>query len=1653
MEALQDPKTRTQIGSILSVEWNRDNPDEGALGAAIGGVAAVGKGVVEAPLKLARGAQWLMNKIPGLDFSEPIETDLRNLLPEDYAQRLESRLSQGPMRGALEGVGGFLGIPAGGGAGLISKTLGIPGKAVKAFGAPVVKLGEKLLEKVPALSRLGKVSQMLPQTIGSGTGFGLYEFMSAEGGWDQRMAAAQHGLVAGAAMHVLGEVAAVAEKGILSFGTSLAEKKAAKALLDGIRAGKPEPGLLWKVGGRAVSSAIEGTGFAGLDPQFWKDAIAGANGDEEAMTRAMQTWSVSMAAVLIGKTGHADAFRMFRRDIPELNTLATRLELEAVREPPKEPTGPQEPAGAPQATVQAQKPLGAPQDPQKPQGDSIDTAYRLPALQKASDPLFKSGWDMKPGVETDGGRQIITMEFPGAGEIRMWENEQQAGPAGEAFGLEVPASVFRTVRGDVPVPEGTENIRMVGKVAEEFSRDLAAVSMLRRIRGEVLFGGEGEVWAGGPWRGQQGEWHTIGLDGQHYTMSVPDGETTFSKDVEPTMPVVQNDFGQDPQMQRWAELAQALREHTAPNPGLDLLEASIALVLNGDPRSISLQETAAFLTQPWQEGVTNADIAAAMLRPDTIEQFGMTLGQVAAGHLNADAARQQIGTMLLGSAKGKELQAPPQEGSEPDQGSIAGERDWFTADPTERRDAARAYAQQNPEANAPMLRDTFGIPRETARDILGEKPSSDGGFISTQPIADLGNIAVEAGKAVVAGYEKGIKPQLAVLAERGGEPGRQLANEFREQVSRKRALLGASGVHATEAIKAAKRIPGHLVGVTETGRTASGEEYPTLRYRNLIEGVSKPADSNEESIYRGGRGALLTMQHTASGAGAMYSGADGYRKSSPMSEARVPWQYSRDPKSGYFKMLENAAARKAFYRELERLNPDVSAVALEKAYKDRKGGTKVEDSEVEAAFEIQRQMQHVPATFKHGGKTWEVLEPDMAVALHDIMQRQSGRVATIQVQGQDLPEAVRKEYGIEKPGITDRLARFAKELADTNAEGQDALVQMARDLAERIQGREPKPLGKHGQLISDILSIPRAIGAWTAGIYDIPNFVTEPAVYVGVKNMVRALFDIMKERGFLDDPRKFGSLAHEIGNLDMAASQSVLRKFADVIQIPSNWTEEWKTAFFDRCAKVWLRSMEEHPCAGDRAVLVDLLRLEPAQAEQVMNGSAPQALKDQVRRELVVRMTNRGRMEERSEWAANPTVRLWVRYTGYATMRIDELATEVASAVKTMADPKSTIKERAAAAKRAIYRAGGIGFGGAVSMLLYYLVQDLFRGQNGAERFKRDMIAYPLQTLGRGASGQILSGPFGSTATAIASGDPAQLAFPIEGANAVAGIMKAWASGSGDPFVGMLVNSGLLPRQARDAFVAAQALYTGSKAFVDLGRQISQWKQLEGVEPSFGPANKPQEFYNAMRRLREMVGKHAGDIAEVTPEIMGEIEAALGLDTGESVAGKLRSMRYLPQLSEKERDSLLRYLGPDKFEHVVHIDDTLTALAREAGKKAGTYPMEWAESVDLARGQAQAGAANAWGKLIDRAVDDNARAFLAKTPPSIDMDELAMAIADYPEALAKESHYSDDYREAFKRMSHPRLRSTISGLMRQSFATRTKMLAKRDAEDAAKNPR
>ena len=1682
------------INKLLRFETEQAGGNDPGLGI----VASMGKGVVESMLGLGRAANWLGYKLPRFSRGESPFTDipeeakivpgsLNEILSDKQALRLESRLARAPnigpisTRSVAEMTGSVL--PLTGAAGPV---FGLPGKAIDVLGIPGAKLGSAILSKLPNAGKWTAMAKdVVPKVLGSSTGFGLYNYMNAEGGWDERSAAAAHGMVAGAGIAVLKKVADVAESALLGKLAKPATKANWLKVEEALTKGRIEHTLLDRAAAKAVGAAIEGTGFAMLDENWWSNVFKGVKGDGDAMSEALNTWFGSVAAMAVARGMNP---MQFRRENAEANNFEFRAQSPNFQKQPGQ--GPQEP----------QKLLGwDPTQKGAPGEPAAEVAANLPAAAKVTDPLFKSGWELEPTTKMEGGKYDLKLSFPGSGTVTVTEDMGQTGPAAAGLRLRVPVDVFRAVRGDVPVPEGTNEINIEGQAADEFARDLAAVSILRRIRGEIAFGKDGEVWAGGPWRGEDGRMHTIGLDGKHYSQSLPMGDAWRLED-DPPLPVNDNGAQENPQIQRWLELAQALRENVAANPGMDLLESSLALALRGSPDSASVKHLIDFLSQPWQQGVLNADIAGSLLQPGNIEQFGLTVGQIAAGHLTAEAARQQIGTVLVGSPKGTELQAPQEPAGEPgaegapteppagEQPSVAGQRDWHTAPGPERRAAARAYVEAERAAGRDVestyLRDTFGVPRETARGIVKQAPaaevkptleadkpsSSESGFVVADMLAAPFEAIAKGVEAAGRARDFAIENAADVVAKRGGTEGQELATRIKNVLSQTRLLIGRSRAKTRDAMKVIHKNSETLQKLVEV-KGGKGGPYQQLAWIAGTEGKLTAKDPELQKALDAINASLLTLHNAFVDAGGMVvrykDGNVVYEPAKMRDRATVQRVYSRKEKGGYSEVMGTTALMREFYDLLAKLNPELGLTG-EKLMEIHQGQMKalgMDPTEKVAAVEIGRVIHHVPATFTSEitNKTYEILEPDPLIALHSIIENQGARVASVAEFGQDLPTEVHEQYPTLKPGVSAAYEKFAQRKTEGLVDSQKDLNKTAKALLERMQGREPEKLGRGLTLARDILTLPRALGAALSGLWDIPAMAVEPIVHLGLRRAILAAFDYVVSTGPKSANRiaeDLGTLQVELGHLDMGLATTRTQKAAEWISALSNLLERVKTGLFDRGASVLLRGWKAgHAHVGDKDI-PKMLGMTAAEMDALVNNTATPELRLRLRHELVQLMTARGRKAERSQLAASPFWTTLMRYLGFGTKRLNNIGKEIKTYAKSAAT--GTLKEQAVAAKKLMYSVSGRSFGGALGVLLGALVAGLFKGRlDGGSEALKQMLEDPAKALVKGAIGQVLSGPFGTIASSAVD-DPSvlvrlteltQLAYATM--NGIQRLEQAWSSG-GSPWDAMVRGAediGVLPRQVRSVFTALQLASHGTKEMADLSDDVFKWKRDHNIRQGSGSLAHPREFYLAMRELKTLTMGHKDADGDLWERVKPLVTQALQMAPSDSVSAKIRSMRMLNGLNKKQVDALTTYMGDEKMLKINEHDRQIAQIARAAGQLDGEEQTPWSEAVTMAERQARLGGVNAWSDLMERTVDEMSRQIAQEQPVSSQWQELADAIARNPESITNDSTFTDNDKLALLRMTIPERVNYLGARLHQRAIASARSDRRKELEAAMKDAR
>ena len=401
------------------------------------------------------------------------------------------------------------------------KSMSGPGKAIHALSWPGAKIGQSLA-RVPRIEGWTRTANALPEIIGGATGFGLYNLATQDGDMKERGAAALHGLAAGAALAATGMAAKWTEARLLSKGlsragargTAEAESAALKAggmtgqraseraamsrmaqFVSDTRRGilpKTYDAFATKVTPKVAGVAIENTGFAMLDREFW-DALL--SGDTE---KALGQYVATLPAALLARTGRDDAWREFRREAAEINDLSIRREMRDIintgrdaLDPSKLPNlevqDPKKPASKEvevkgvdetirQADKQYEEPGISTKNLQFGGANNFPSGATVDPLIEATRPLFHSGWEISQKRSPDGAVRIALDGTPG--DVLFKSGSGESG-----WVVSVPRSIYRTVRGEVPPEAAVEGVQDPARKARDSELDSAQQWADRIIEG------------------------------------------------------------------------------------------------------------------------------------------------------------------------------------------------------------------------------------------------------------------------------------------------------------------------------------------------------------------------------------------------------------------------------------------------------------------------------------------------------------------------------------------------------------------------------------------------------------------------------------------------------------------------------------------------------------------------------------------------------------------------------------------------------------------------------------------------------------------------------------------------------------------------------------------------------------------------------------------------------------------------------------------------------------------------------------------------------------------------------------------------------------------------------------------------------------------
>jgi len=1661
LSALGPPKGNPLSDKLLQAErlpheierrlWTAHSDLDGSSGGGlvtetVGPAAAMGKGIADSSLAMLRGVHWLgshaaLGPIGAKAFDQVLPRDklpqnIYDLLPEEAGLRLAARIGAASSltTGASEMVGGLIPLVSGGGA--LGKAVGLPGQAIKGLGWPGHKVGEALA-KVPQVARWTKTAQALPPMLGTSTGFGLYNYITADGDTDQRVAAGVHGMIAGAVLGGAGLLARAVEAKILSGSLSGEQAVFLGNIARGLRSNQLPTWEKWDAAAKMVSAKgaaglIEGLGFAGLNEEFWKAAV---NGDP----KATEIYVGSVAAALLARTGDPNGYLFFRRNNPNLNDFSLRREVLDVRRARTEARrAGQEPVDAEFREVdpgevrqEPQRQLAAPAEPVPPDLDALTR------------PLFHSGWeipDYLPNVQskrlsdlTDADvslkdafadpqappaeRPVVDLEFPGSGRVQFLE-----GPSG--LQLEVPPEVFRIVRGDME-GLGDGPVRMEGPVAEEFARDLAAVSMMRRMGGEIQFRGQ-EAWAGGPWVGQDGRHYTIGLDGKTYARRNPPAEGEPWKPVAPQR-IDLSVKDKDPTIQRWMDLSNALRGMATPNPGLDLIETSVLTAINGNPQSPSVQELRMFLS------MADPQIVAQALTPQSVQVLGEILGAVGSGHATAAHAGQRLPELVAaaqqeGVAEGVAGDTAGATGRQGEAGfvDIGAIAEGVAEGAMAVGSAAKRLADYTTEQQAEVIRKA--MPGET--------------------------ISFEGRRAMSKFRE--VRGEAQALWQPGEKAARRLGSKWIKDTTE---VADGKGSYATWELLADRK----LRVSRETKPPVEGEAGP-LAPIGLVPTGRLPANKDEESFVSAVQQMGTYLWGRARGSGMARQGRKGIEWLPERDRSYLP----RVPGKDVDTVMGDTKLRRAWFRLLEQQNPgEVTVRSLEEKWRKGFGAkTEVKDIDIDSAIEHYRKLRNVPHFLNEGGKSYEMRLSNPFEVVRSVMERQARNISAHEVFGSDWTPQERaelaKQAGKDDPGLREvregalakggpkaamaewRQKFFGEEGPSMPKNRKEAISGALGEWLETIQGGAPVKAGTYTRFLQNVGVIPKSARTVKAFLYDLPEILTMPMLYLGPIRALRGYRRILELGGPKEAIRfyeRLGAIRHNMGDLLWEEAQGLASRVASGLGVVGTATERFKTAVYAATADVLLADWKAGKASPGHAELLNELRFPPDAAAALLTGNFSPELGAQFRNEIVTLMTARGERGEGSRMVDNPIVMAHLWFARFAAGRMIAIRRRIADLIeaKQKHGVGSRKFRRAAlrlAAQTAFFTGTGLG-----SFLLMYMAAAWLQGDDlkeGVDRLGREMNDSIIGTLGKAYARQATGGPTTQIAEAVT--DPTRLdnwtSLTVPTDLLHAGLDALHASNRKDAgfLMEFLGEAGYLPLYAdmrrlgpklMDWYAAEAAGEVMSKRpeAISDGQVAWEFRRANVKRGILGlpidetgdfPQSKAASFYSAMRSAMAEAYRGAAQV-EGSPEEQAKagftrardnLVKALAEDevTPESLAGYIRSKRHFNGWKQQDVAAFEEYLGDERrMERMLQHDRMLLTVARAAGRLVDEAAPEWESDIADFRKLVAMGGGDVKG-MVDQAVEKAARSISLQTnsPDQVRSEfihELAPVLAQHDWAI------------------------------------------------------
>lgn len=321
-------------------------------------------------------------------------------------------------------------------------------------------------------------------------------------------------------------------------------------------------------------------------------------------------------------------------------------------------------------------------------------------------------------------------------------------------------------------------------------------------------------------------------------------------------------------------------------------------------------------------------------------------------------------------------------------------------------------------------------------------------------------------------------------------------------------------------------------------------------------------------------------------------------------------------------------------------------------------------------------------------------------------------------------------------------------------------------------------------------------------------------------------------------------------------------------------------------------------------------------------------------------------------------------------------------------------------------------------------------------------MSNPGATLGKSSMGQVLGGPLGTLWSASTS-RPEAVTNLVEPVGMLYQVLNTGLNGATPKAIGEKIYDtygsaffGSITRQFKDGLTWLGASSAAAKT-MQYESDLYAWMRLAGIEGSKGVAKeRSAALSGALRSIKhDLYGQTAeGEGAgKATYTAMGaKLQAALGLETGQSLAAAIRGMRTLDVLaSDEDRIKFHDHIGEEQYSRMRAHDNMIEDLAQLVGKQHGTQPTAFEDELSIAAKSAIQGDRNAWGTMAKRAVDDAAEMVKLKQPLGNDIRSLAERMASTPESLLHDDTFTGENLATLMRpgMSFDRRRALIERML------------------------